>query len=125
MLECDITQAKRRDRKQESIEVSAAEKSGKEMKITLCILYLEVIGDFNKMIIGLLGIKARLKGLGPETDLGFGGFISESKHWRAPILRQDCSQHCGVWSKNADTDPCTHSYVFRSFKLKLTDYSTK
>jgi len=34
------------------------------MKITLCILYLEVIGDFNKMIIGLLGIKARLKGLG-------------------------------------------------------------
>ena len=47
MLECDITLAKRRDRKQESTEVSAAEKSGTEMKITLCILYLEVIGDFN------------------------------------------------------------------------------
>ena len=64
MWECDITQAKKRDRKQESIEVNAAEKSGKEMKITLCILYLEVIGDFNKMINWLLGIKARLKGLG-------------------------------------------------------------
>lgn len=67
MLECDITLAKRRDRKQESTEVSAAEKSGTEMKITLCILYLEVIGDFN-MINGHLGIKARLKGLGLVRD---------------------------------------------------------
>lgn len=50
--------------KGESTELNAAERSGEEMKILLCILHVEAVGDFNKMINGLLGVKARLKGLG-------------------------------------------------------------
>lgn len=36
------------------------------MKIIVCILHLEAIGDFNKMINGLLWIKARLQGFGDK-----------------------------------------------------------
>lgn len=46
--------------------MNAAEIPGKEMKIIVCILHLEAIGDFNKMINGLLWIKARLQGFGDK-----------------------------------------------------------